>query len=135
MTNAPFSDSARWVAFDLETTGLSEKADKIIEIGAVRFSARETLDEFQTFVNPNRQIPKFITEMTGIGQSDVNSAPTISDIGGEFEDFVAGATLIAHNASFDMGFLRGERRVPRQPGVRHDGTGPADAPIREVLRA
>ena len=106
MTNAPFSGLREWVAFDLETTGLSEKADKIIEIGAVRFSARETLDEFQTFVNPNRQIPKFITEMTGIGQSDVNSAPTISDIGGEFEDFVAGATLIAHNASFDMGFLR-----------------------------
>ncbi len=106
MTNTPFSGLREWVAFDLETTGLSNKTDQIIEIGAVRFSARETLGEFQTFVNPNRRIPKFITGMTGISQSDVNSAPTISEIGGEFEEFVSGATLIAHNASFDMGFLR-----------------------------
>ena len=105
MTNAAFSGLREWVAFDLETTGLSNKSDEIIEIGAVRFSARETLGEFQTFVNPNRQVPKFITDMTGITQSDVNSAPAISKVGREFSDFVAGATLIAHNAAFDMGFL------------------------------
>ncbi len=106
MTNAPFSGLREWVALDLETTGLSAKADEIIEIGAVRFTARETLGEFQTFINPNRQIPKFITDLTGITQSDVNPAPTISDVGDKFADFVAGATLIAHNADFDMGFLR-----------------------------
>ena len=106
MTNARFSGLREWVAFDLETTGLSEKTDEIIEIGAVKFTARETIDELQTFVNPNRQVPKFITDMTGITQSDVNSAPTITEIRREFSEFVAGATLIAHNAPFDMGFLR-----------------------------
>lgn len=106
MTNAPFSGLREWVAFDLETTGLSAKTDEIIEIGAVKFTARETLDEFQTFVNPNRQVSRFITDLTGITQSDVNSAPTISEIRGEFAEFVTGATLIAHNADFDMGFLR-----------------------------
>ncbi len=106
MTNARFSGLREWVAFDLETTGLSEKTDEIIEIGAVKFTAKETVDEFQTFVNPNRQVPRFITEMTGITQADVNSAPTVSDIRREFSDFVAGATLIAHNAPFDMRFLQ-----------------------------
>ena len=82
MTNAPFSGLREWVAFDLETTGLSAKADQIIEIGAVKFTARETLGEFQTFVNPNRRIPRFITDLTGITQSDVNSAPAISEVRG-----------------------------------------------------
>ena len=106
MTNARFTGLREWVAFDLETTGLSPKADEIIEIGAVRFTANETIDEFQTYVNPNRQISKFITDLTGITQSDVISAPTISEVTPEFSDFVQGATLIAHNADFDMGFLR-----------------------------
>ena len=106
MTNAPFSGLREWVAFDLETTGLSAKTDEIIEIGAVKFTTRETVDEFQTFVNPNRQIPRFIADLTGITQSDVDSAPTISEVRGQLADFVAGATLIAHNADFDMGFLR-----------------------------
>ena len=107
MTNAPFSGLREWVAFDLETTGLSASTDEIIEIGAVRFTANRTLGEYQTFVNPGRRIPKFITDLTGITQSDVSSAPTISEVGDEFAEFVEGATLIAHNASFDMGFLRG----------------------------
>lgn len=106
MTNATFSGLREWVALDLETTGLFAKTDEIIEIGAVKFTARETLDEFQTFVKPNRQIPRFITDLTGITQSDVSAAPTISEVRDEFASFVAGATLIAHNADFDMGFLR-----------------------------
>ena len=106
MTNARLSGLREWVAFDLETTGLSPRTDEIIEIGAVKFTANETVDEFQTFVNPNRQVPKFITDLTGITQSDVNSAPTISEVAPDFSDFVRGATLIAHNAEFDLGFLR-----------------------------
>ncbi len=106
MTNPRISGLREWVAFDLETTGLSEKTNEIIEIGAVKFTAGETLGEFQTFVNPNRQIPKFITDMTGITQSDVNFAPPISGVRREFSNFVEGATLIAHNAPFDMRFLQ-----------------------------
>ena len=106
MTNARFAGLREWVALDIETTGLSEKSDEIIEIGAVRFTSKETLDEYQTFVNPNRQIPRFITDLTGITQSDVTRAPTVFEIGREFSDFVSGATLIAHNAAFDLGFLR-----------------------------
>ncbi len=106
MTNAAFAGLHEWVALDIETTGLSEKSDEIIEIGAVRFTSKETLDEFQTFVNPNRQIPRFITDLTGITQANVMYAPTVSEIGRAFSDFVSGATLIAHNAAFDLGFLR-----------------------------
>ena len=106
MTNARFAGLREWVALDIETTGLSEKSDEIIEIGAVRFTSKETLDEFQTFVNPNRQIPRFITNLTGITQADVMYARTVSEVSREFSDFVSDATLIAHNAAFDMGFLR-----------------------------
>ena len=106
MTNARLSGLREWVAFDLETTGLSPRTDEIIEIGAVKFTAGDTIGEFQTFVNPNRQVPRFITDLTGIAQSDVNSAPTINEVASEFSEFVRGATLVAHNAEFDMGFLR-----------------------------
>ena len=106
MTNARFTGLREWVAFDLETTGLSAKTDEIIEVGAVKFTANRTIDEFQTFVNPNRQVPKFITDLTGITQSDVNSAPTVTEVTPQFSEFVRGTTLIAHNAEFDVGFLR-----------------------------
>ena len=106
MTNARMSGLREWVAFDLETTGLSPESDAIIEIGAVRFSAREVIGEFQAFVNPYRTLPKFIGDLTGITQAEVDSAPDFSEVGPRFADFAAGATLVAHNARFDVGFLR-----------------------------
>ena len=89
----------------METTGLSASRDAIIEIGAVRFDRERTIDEFQTLVNPGRELPQFIQDLTGITQSQVDSAPGFPRIAGDLQRFLAGATPVAHNASFDLGFL------------------------------
>ena len=103
----PSANSSReWVAIDLETTGLSDRRDAIIEVGAVRFTAERTLDEFQTFVNPRRKLTPFIRSLTGITQKQVDDAPPFSAIAPEFERFIRGATPVLHNAPFDLGFLR-----------------------------
>ena len=98
--------SREWVAIDLETTGLSDRQDAIIEVGAVRFAANGTLDEYQTFVNPRRKLTPFITSLTGIVQSDVDAAPPFSEVAPAFQRFIQGATPVLHNAPFDIGFLR-----------------------------
>ena len=101
----PFDDA--WVAFDLETTGLNaDRGDAIIEIGAVKFQGGKTLDTFERFVNPQRRIPPFIASYTGIQQRDLDRADTIDRVAPEFVTFVGSAPLIAHNAGFDLAFLR-----------------------------
>ena len=99
-------DNDVWIAFDLETTGLDDAKDAVIEIGAVKFQNGRTLDTFQTFVNPRRRIPQFISKLTGIKQRDVDTAPPFERAAAEFVAFIGGAPLIAQNASFDLGFLR-----------------------------
>ena len=96
-----------FVALDLETTGLDAKKDKIIEIGAVKFQGDRILDTFQTFVQPNRPISLRIRQITGIGDEDVANAPQLEQIIPELLAFVDSdvAALVAHNASFDVGFL------------------------------
>lgn len=103
---SPANSSREWVAIDLETTGLSDRQDAIIEVGAVRFTAERTLDEFQTFVNPRRKLTPFIRSLTGIAQKQVDDAPPFSAVAPEFERFIRGATPVLHNAPFDLGFLR-----------------------------
>ena len=95
-----------WVAFDLETTGLDAQKDAIIEIGAVKFQGGRTLDTFETFVNPQRRISPFISNLTGIRQRDLDRADTIERVAASFIAFLGASPLIAHNADFDLGFLR-----------------------------
>ena len=94
------------VVFDIETTGFSSKNDKIIEIGAVRVRDGIVLSEFSTFVDPQRSIPLKITELTGITDDMVKDAPVIGKVILEFNEFIKDATLVAHNAYFDVGFIR-----------------------------
>jgi len=94
------------VAFDLETTGLNPKTDKIIEIGAVRFNEKRVEDEFTMLINPGRSIPPFITQLTGISNEMVRGAANIHDVLGEFEAFVGDAPVIGHNVQFDLGFMK-----------------------------
>ena len=101
---APHEDV--WIAFDLETTGLDADKDAIIEIGAVKFQGGRTLDTFETFVNPQRRISPFIASLTGIRQRDLDRADTIERVAASFIAFVGASPLIAHNADFDLGFLR-----------------------------
>ncbi|MBO6163147.1 MAG: PolC-type DNA polymerase III [Eubacterium sp.] len=95
-----------YVVFDIETTGLSRKACKIIEIGAVRVDARgKELGRFSEFINPEEPIPYEIEQLTSITDRDVMDAPTIEVMLPRFLEFSRGAILVAHNAAFDTGFI------------------------------
>ncbi len=95
-----------YVAFDLETTGLSARADTIIEIGAVRMKAGQELERFQTFVAPGRKLEQKIVDLTGITDAMLLGAPRLEDVLPKFLEFVGERPLVAHNADFDVGFLR-----------------------------
>lgn len=95
-----------FVVFDIETTGLYAERDKITEIGAVKVSGGEVVDTFSTFVNPGIPIPANITKLTGITDEMVQEAPAIDTVLKDFLEFSKGCILVAHNASFDVGFIR-----------------------------
>ena len=94
------------VAFDIESTGLSAVNDRMTEIGAVLFSGGEIKDTFQTFVNPHMPIPPDIKRLTGISDEDVKDAPDEGEAMRAFLEFVGGRPIVAHNASFDTGFMK-----------------------------
>ncbi len=95
-----------FVVFDLETTGFSADKDSIIEIGAVRIQGGKIAERFGTFVNPARPIPAHITELTGIDDDMVKDAPDIGSAVRSFYEFIGDAVLVAHNARFDVSFLK-----------------------------
>ena len=97
-----------FVAFDLETTGLSSQKDRIIEIGAVVLKNGEELDRFQTFVDPERPLERKIVELTGITDEMLQGAPKIEEVLPKFLEFVGDRVLVAHNSDFDTGFIRAE---------------------------
>ncbi len=102
--DAPFD--GEFVAFDLETTGLSSLHDTIIEIGAVVFKQGKEIDRFQTFVDPGRKLEKKIIDLTGITDAMLVGAPKIDEVLPKFLEFVGNRPLVAHNADFDVGFVR-----------------------------
>ena len=99
--------SQTFVAVDIETTGLDLDRDRITEVGAVRFEADgRVLDSFESLVNPSREIPRFIEEMTGITNRAVKGAPALSDIAATLMDFAGDSTIVGQNIGFDLAFLR-----------------------------
>ena len=97
-----------FVAFDLETTGLSSKTDRIIEIGAIVMKNGQEVDRFQTFVDPERKLDRKIVDLTGITDDMLVGAPKIEEVLPKFLEFIAGRVLVAHNSDFDTGFIRAE---------------------------
>lgn len=125
LTEVPF------VALDLETTGARAGVSKITEVGAVRIEGLREVKTFGTLVNPLRPIPRLITQITGITQKMVADAPRIDEVIPELMEFLEGAVVVAHNASFDVGFLNYELRRLRG---RRLGEGAIDTlPLARAL--
>ncbi len=95
-----------FVVFDLETTGLKPEQCEIIEIGAVKISGGKIVGRFQTFVNDGVVVPGNITQLTGITTDMLVGAPNSREVLADFHAFSKGCCLVAHNAEFDMGFIR-----------------------------
>jgi len=118
-----------WVVFDLETTGLSPQIDSIIQIAAVRMRGGRVVagEAFSTFVDPLRSIPAWITQYTGIRNSDVTGAPPTGRALAAFSQFVGHSTLVAHNGHrFDMKFLASgcqKERLMTRAVTYHDSLG------------
>ncbi len=98
--------SDEFTVFDIETTGLSSTKDKITEIGAVKIRNGEIIDYFSSLINPEVPIPANIQELTGITDEMVKDAPTIDTVLPKFLDFVGNSVIVAHNANFDVAFIR-----------------------------
>ena len=103
----------KYIVLDTETTGLEVKAGhRVIEIGAVLLNNRKKSEEhFHTYLNPMRLIDEEATQVHGITNEDLNNQPLFEDIAEEFIEFVDGATLVIHNAQFDVGFLNNELKL------------------------
>ncbi|WP_317367710.1 PolC-type DNA polymerase III [uncultured Tyzzerella sp.] len=95
-----------YVIFDLETTGLNREYNKIIEIGAVKVKNGKIIDRFSTFVNPHEKLTKEIIELTSITDEMLIDAPEESEMLPKFFEFFGDSVLVAHNAKFDMGFIK-----------------------------
>ena len=95
----------QFIAFDLETTGLNIDEDEIIEISAVKFINGEYHSNFTTLVKPKKNISKQISDLTGIDNEMVQSAPLIEDVLDDFLSFINNNILVAHNIEFDLSFI------------------------------
>ena len=104
-----------FVTVDLETTGGSPRTSAITEIGAVKTRGGEVIGEFQTLVDPGHPIPPMIVALTGITDAMVAGAPTIGEVLPTFLEFLSDAILVAHNAPFDVGFLKAACREHEYP--------------------
>ena len=99
-------DEEEFVVFDIETTGFNSHFNKIIEIGAVKIKAGRIIDRYSQLINPGISIPYHITEITSITNEQVANQPKIDEVIEKFVEFVGDAVLVAHNAPFDMGFIK-----------------------------
>lgn len=109
-------EDAVYIVFDVETTGLSATYDKIIELAAVKMQNGNIIDKFERFVNPHHALSATTIELTGITDEMVRNAPEIEQVIKDFYEFIGDGIIVAHNASFDMGFLyEGYRRT----GIDH----------------
>ena len=112
-------EQAPFVVFDLETTGTRPGVSRIVEIGAVRLQGFEQVGEFERLVDPGVPVPSTITRITGIQTRDLRGAPRIARSLPQFLEFAEGAVLVAHNARFDIGFLKMAAKLQGIEWPRH----------------
>ena len=108
-----------YCVLDLETTGFSPRLEKITEIGVMKYQDGKVVDKFSCFVNPEKSIPPRVVEVTGITDDMVRNAETIDKVFPKLLEFIKDSVLVAHNAEFDVGFLR---HVARELGYEFDFT-------------
>lgn len=107
VTNGKGQDiDTTYCVLDLETTGFSAVTEKITEVGIMKVKEGEVIDKFSCFVNPEKHIPQRVSEVTNITDDMVKEAETIDKVFPKILDFIKGSVLVAHNAPFDMGFLK-----------------------------
>ena len=114
-----------YVVFDVETTGLSAVYDTIIELAAVKIRGGEIIDRFESFANPHHRLSATTINLTGITDDMVRNAPEVSEVLQRFKDWAGDGVLVAHNASFDMGFLN--------VGYKKMGLGKSQNPVIDTL--
>ena len=115
-----------YVVFDVETTGLSANYDTIIEIAGVKIHKGEIIDRFESFANPHRPLSKVIIDITGITDDMLVDAPEVDDVLQQFYDWIGDSILVAHNATFDIGFLN--------TGLKKINIGPLEHGIIDTLQ-
>lgn len=120
----PLSDDT-YVVFDVETTGLSAVYNTIIELAAVKMKNGEIVDRFESFANPHEKLTNTIIELTGITDDMLVGAPEIDEVLAKFKEWIGDDILVAHNASFDMGFINA--------GLRKIGLLDASNPVIDTL--
>jgi DNA polymerase III epsilon subunit family exonuclease len=106
---------SEFVAIDVETTGLRPSNQRVIEVALHRYRDGVVAEKFESLVNPGREIPAFITTLTGISNEDVEFAPVFTDIADQVIEFIGEALLIGHNVRFDISFVNAElKRADRE---------------------
>ncbi|WP_068672367.1 PolC-type DNA polymerase III [Oceanobacillus sp. Castelsardo] len=118
-------ESATYVVFDVETTGLSAVYDTIIELAGVKIKDGEIIDRFEAFANPHHPLSQTTIDLTGITDEMVKNAPDIDKVLKDYYEWMGDAILVAHNASFDMGFLN--------QGLKKIGYDEAENPVIDTL--
>jgi DNA polymerase-3 subunit epsilon len=118
-----------FVAFDLETTGLDSRLDRIVEIGAQRFTREGPIDRYESLVDPGFPMPEAAFRVNGISSAMLEGQPSLEQVLPELVAFFSGAVLVAHNAAFDAGFINesltrlyddGYVRIPALPNLVAD---------------
>ena len=112
-------NTAEYVVFDLETTGLSAHYDRIIEFGATKYRQGQRVDEIDFFINPDRKLREFIVNKTHISQEDVDHGRPIKEALKDILEFFGDAVIIDHNASFDIGFLNEALKNNNLPPIKN----------------
>jgi len=107
-----YAEGAVFVAFDLETTGLDPKFDKIVEIGAVKFDRMGIIARFSTLINPGIPMPEEAGRVNKISDDMLRGKPSLDEALPDFLRFTGGTVLAAHNAPFDCGFINAKLKTP-----------------------
>lgn len=108
---------ATFVAFDLETTGMDPRLDRVVALGAVRFTHEGAIAEFEELVHPGRPIPSQAVSVHGIDDDAVRGRPALEDVLATFRAFIDDSVPVTYMGAFDLAFLRGPLRRARQPAL------------------